>query len=73
MFVTVSVCVELCPTCTLVNVRLVGIAVKVAGVVPAPDNAMLSTVGVDPLAVRDRLPLLAPAVVGTKRTPNVEA
>jgi hypothetical protein len=62
----------------LVKVRLVGFAVKVAGVTgftgvtPAPDNA-ISTGVAAPLTIRDRLPLLPPAVVGTKRTPNVEA
>ena len=72
MFVTVSVCVELWPACMFVKVRFVGFAVKVAGVTPAPDNAM-STVVVDPLTVSDRLPLRVAAVVGAKLTLNVEA
>lgn len=72
MFVTVSVCVGLWPTCTFVNVRLVGFAVKVAGVTPVPDNAM-STDVVDPLTVSDSLPLLAPVVVGAKLALKVEA
>jgi hypothetical protein len=75
VFVTVSVCVELWPTSTFVNVRPVSCAVKVAGlagVTPMPDNAM-STVVVDPLTVSDRLPLLVDAVVGAKLTLKVEA
>ena len=72
MFVTVSVCVELWPTCKFVNVRLVGVAVKVAGVTPVPDNPM-STDVVDPLTVSDRLPLLAPAVGAAKLALKVHA
>ena len=72
MFVTVSVCVELWPTCTFVNVRFVGVAVRVAGVTPVPDNAM-STDVVDPLMVSDSLPLLAPAVAAAKLALKVHA
>lgn len=70
--VTVSVCVAPWPTCTFVNVRLEGSAVRVAGATPVPDNAM-STDDVNPLTVSDKLPLLAPAVAGVKLTPKVEA
>jgi len=54
----------------LVNVRLAGVAVRLAGATPLPARAMSSVV-LDPLMVSDTLPLLAPAVVGAKTTPNV--
>jgi len=72
VLVTVSVCIELWPTCTFVNVRLVGFGVKIAGATPIPDNAMSTDVP-DPLTVSDRLPLLAPAAAGVKLMPKVEA
>jgi hypothetical protein len=53
----------------LVNVRLVGLAVNVAGVTPVPESARLSAV--DPPTVNARLPLTAPAVVGANTTENV--
>jgi hypothetical protein len=62
VFFTVSVWLWLCPTVTLVNVRLVGLAVNVAGVTPVPASARLS--GLDPLIVRASVPVTAPAVVG---------
>jgi hypothetical protein len=58
------------PVCTPVNVRLAGLAVKVAGVTPLPDRAM-STVVLDPLTVSDKRPLELPAAVGAKTTPKV--
>jgi hypothetical protein len=54
-----------------VKVRLVGFAVKVAGVTPAPDKA-ISTEVVEPLTVSERLPSLAAAVVGANLTLKVE-
>jgi hypothetical protein len=54
----------------LVNVRLAGVAVRVAGVIPVPDRAISSEV-LDPLMVIDSFPELAPAVVGAKATPSV--
>lgn len=54
----------------LVNVRLAGVAVRVAGATPVPERAM-STAVLDPLTVSATLPLPAPAVVGAKTTPNV--
>jgi hypothetical protein len=54
----------------LVNVRLAGVAVRVAGVTPVPDRA-ISSVVLDPLMVIDIFPAPAPAVVGAKTTPNV--
>lgn len=72
MFFRVSVCVEFCSTTTLVNVRLVGFAVKMAALTPIPDNAM-STDVVDPLTVSERPPMLAAAVVGVKLTLKVDA
>jgi hypothetical protein len=54
----------------LLNARLVGLAVRVAGATPVPERAM-STVVLDPLTVNERVPLLAPAEVGVKTTPNV--
>jgi len=69
VFFTVSVWLELWPTVTLVNVKLAGVAVSVAGVTPVPDNARLSAV--DPPTVNARLPLTAPAAVGANTTANV--
>ena len=53
-----------------VKVRLVGVAVSVAGATPVPDRGRLSGV-LDPLTVNARLPLTAVAVVGVKTTANV--
>lgn len=72
VLVSVSGKLELLPTCTLPNARLVGFGVKVPGVTPVPDKAM-STVVADPLTVSDRLPLLAPTTVGAKLMLKVEA
>lgn len=54
----------------LVNVRLAGVAVRVAGATPVPESAM-SIVVLDPPMVSEILPVLAPAAVGAKTTPNV--
>ena len=54
----------------LVNVRLAGVAVSKAGATPVPDRAISSEV-LDPLMLMESFPLLAPAVVGAKTTPNV--
>ena len=70
VFFTVSVWLWLCPTVTLVNVKLVGFAVRVAGVTPVPDSARLS--GLDPLTVRAIVPVTAPGVIGANFTANVE-
>lgn len=70
---TVSVCVWFWPICTFVNVKLPGVALRIAGtvgVVPVPETAM-SNVVLDPLMVIESVPLLAPATVGAKTTPNV--
>jgi hypothetical protein len=55
----------------LVNFRLDGVAVKLAGVTPLPESAM-SNVVADPLMVNDRRPLLGPAEAGANMTPKVE-
>jgi hypothetical protein len=70
VFFTVSVWLWLCPTVTLVNVKLVGFAVRVAGVTPVPDSARLS--GLAPLTVSASVPATAPAEVGANLTANVE-
>ena len=49
---------------------LVGVAARVAGITPVPERATTSGV-LDPLMVIDRLPVLVPADVGAKATPNV--
>jgi hypothetical protein len=72
VLVSVSDKLELLPTCTLPNAKLVGFAVKLPGVTPVPDNAM-STEDDDPLTVSDSLPLLVPATVGAKLMLKVEA
>jgi hypothetical protein len=59
------------PVWTLVNFRLDGVAVKLAGVTPLPESAM-SNVVADPLMVNDRRPLLGPAEAGANMTPKVE-
>jgi hypothetical protein len=69
VFFTVSVWLELCPTVTFVNVKLAGVAVRVAAVTPVPDSARLSAVA--PPTVNARFPLTAPAVVGANTTANV--
>jgi hypothetical protein len=53
-----------------VNVMLVGVAARVAGITPVPERAIANEV-LDPLVVIDRLPVLVPDDVGAKATPNV--
>jgi len=71
VLLTVSVCVELWPTVTFVNVRLVGLAVKVAGVTPFPDK--LTSTAADPLTVNAISPFTVPAAVGEKLMLKVNA
>lgn len=70
VFWIVSVWVEFWPTRMLVKVRLVGFAVKVAGVIPVPDSGMSSSGS--PLTVNATLPLTAPETVGAKLTLKVD-
>lgn len=49
---------------------LAGVAVRIAGATPVPERA-ISTEVLEPFMVIDRPPLLAPADVGAKTTPNV--
>ena len=70
VFLIVSVCVEFWPTRIFVNVRLVGFAVKFAGVTPVPDSGMSSSGS--PLIVNATLPLAAPETVGAKPTLKVD-
>jgi hypothetical protein len=70
VFCTVSVCDGVWPTWTLVNVRLAGDTVNVAGATPIPESAKSSAV-LDPLTVIASVPLSAPAVVGVKTTAKV--
>lgn len=70
ILVTVSVCVWFWPTCTFEKVKLVGAALRVAGFSAVPERA-ISSVVLDPLTVRDKVPLLEPVAVGAKTTANV--
>jgi len=54
----------------LVNVKLAGVAVRVAGVTPDPERATFSVV-LEPLTLIDRVLLAAPAAVGAKTTAKV--
>ena len=63
VFLMVSLWVELCPIVTFENVRLAGVAVNTAGVIPPPESA-ISTVALAPLTVNESCPLLAPIAVG---------
>jgi hypothetical protein len=69
VFFTVSVCVWLCPTMTLVNVRLAGVAVSVAGGTAVPLNAVVK-LGSDAFEMMDTLPLKLPADGGVSVTLN---
>jgi hypothetical protein len=68
--VRVSDKLELLPTWTLPNARLVGFAVSVPGVTPVPESGMLR-LGFEPLEVMVTLPLAAPLVVGANEIVNV--
>jgi hypothetical protein len=46
-----------------VNDKLAGVAVRVADSTPVPERAKSSVV-LDPLIVRDKIPLATPAAVG---------
>jgi hypothetical protein len=52
------------------NVRLAGVAIRVAGATPLPDRA-ISTEVLDPFKFNERVPLLLPAACGAKRTAKV--
>ena len=69
VLVSVSDKLELLPSCTLPNARLVGFAVNVPCVTPVPDSGMLK-LGLPPLDVTLTLPLTAPLAVGAKLTVN---
>lgn len=58
------------PTFTLPKLRLVGFALKAPGATPVPDIGIVS-VGLVAVEVIVRLPLIAPAAVGTNLTVNV--
>lgn len=70
-FVRVSESVWLLPVATLPKLRLVGFALKMAGVTPVPDNAMFSA-EFDALLTIARLPVRLPAACGEKTTLNAE-
>jgi len=55
------------PVCTLPKLRPDGFAVRLPGVTPVPDRGMLS-VGLEPLLVRERVPLAAPVDCGANTT-----
>jgi hypothetical protein len=67
--VSVSDKLELLPSCTLPNPRLVGFAVSVPGVTPVPESAILK-LGFEPFEVMFMVPLAAPLAVGEKTTVN---
>lgn len=69
VLVSVSDKLELFPTCTFPNARLLGFGDRVPGVTPVPESGML-TLGFDPLDVMLTLPLTAPLAVGLKSTVN---
>jgi hypothetical protein len=69
VFFTVSVCVWFCPTTTLVNARLAGVAVSVAGVTAVPLKAVVK-LGSEAFEVMDTLPLKLPADGGVSVTLN---
>jgi hypothetical protein len=71
IFVTATVCDWLLPVCTPLNLRLTGVAVRLAGITPLPESDM-SNVVADPVTVNDNVPLLGPAAAGANRTPKVE-
>ena len=63
VFCTASVWVLLLPTCTPVKDKLAGVAARAAGSTPVPERAKSSVV-LDPLIARDKIPLAEPAAVG---------
>ena len=70
MLVTVSDKDCLFPTVTVPKLRLVGLAPRVPGVTPVPDNGMVR-VGFEALDVMVRLPLAPPADDGVNETLKV--
>ena len=70
MLVTVSDRVCLFPTVTVPKLRLVGLAPRVPGVTPLPDNGMVR-VGLEALDVTVRLPATFPADDGANETLKV--
>ncbi len=69
LLVSVSDKLELLPTCTLPNARLVGFAVSVPCVTPVPVSGMFKFESV-PVDVMLTFPLTAPLAVGLKSTLN---
>lgn len=69
VLVKVSGRLELLPTCTLPNARLVGFGVKAPCVTPVPVSGMLR-LGFPPLEVMLIFPVVAPLAVGAKFTVN---
>src|ERR1700722_11364339 len=69
VFVSVSDKVELVPTCTFPNPRLVGFAVSAPCVTPVPESGMLKLES-EPVEVILMLPLAAPATAGEKSAGN---
>jgi hypothetical protein len=69
VLVSISDKLELLPTCSLPNARLVGLAPRAPCVTPVPESGMFK-LGLDPLEAMLRLPLAAPLVVGDKSTVN---
>lgn len=67
--VTVSVKLELLPTCTFPNARLVGLAVSVPCATPVPERGMVKS-ELLPVEVTVMFPLAAPLVVGAKIAVN---
>jgi len=65
--VSVSVKLELLPTCTFPNPRLVGFDVSAPCATPVPERGMLK-LEFDPLEVIVRLPLTLPGEVGENVT-----
>ncbi len=70
VFLIVSVCEELVPTCTLVKVMLVGLAVRLAGETPCPERAISSSGA--PLIVKTTFPVTEPVTDGVKLTLKVD-
>ena len=68
----VSVCetVLVLPVATFPKLWLAGLAVRIPGVTPVPDNAILR-VEFEPLLIRARFPLTLPPDWGANETVNV--
>jgi hypothetical protein len=70
VFFRVSVWDEFWPTWMLVNVMLVGFAVKFACVTPVPDSGI--PIFAEPVTVSDMVPDTTPALTGSNVTLNVD-